>query len=209
VKVHVLVLFPPLEQAPDQMASRPFDTLSVMAVPLVNDADPELPTFTLIPAGLEVMRSPLRPVAVTVKVAPCPAGVTVSVAVRVTLPATAVIVTGVEAVTVVVAMEKVALVAPCATVTLAGTVAAALLSLSETAKPPAGAAAVSVTVPCDVLPPVTDDGLTDTVESAAGAGAPLCGVKLRTDDHTPAVPAELMPRTRHQCCRAASDVTVN
>ena len=78
---------------------------------LANDADPELPTDTLTPAGLDVIRSPLRPVAVTVKVAFWPAGVTVNVAVRVTLPAVAVIVTGVDAVTVVVAIAKVALVA--------------------------------------------------------------------------------------------------
>ena len=112
VKVHVFLLLPPLEHAPDQMASRPFETVSVIDVPLANDADPELPTDTLIPAGLEVTRSPLRPVAVTVKTVFCPAGVTVSAAVRVTLPAVAVIVTGVDAVTVVVAIAKVALVAP-------------------------------------------------------------------------------------------------
>jgi len=35
----------------------------------VNDADPVLPTATLIPAGLEITRSPLLPVAVTVSVA--------------------------------------------------------------------------------------------------------------------------------------------
>jgi hypothetical protein len=68
VKVQVLVLFPPLEQAPDQIASRPFVTLSVIDVPAVNAAEPELPTFTLIPTGLDVTRSPLRPVAVTVSV---------------------------------------------------------------------------------------------------------------------------------------------
>ena len=33
-----------------------------------------IPTFTLIPAGLDNTRSPLRPVAVTVSVAACPAG---------------------------------------------------------------------------------------------------------------------------------------
>ena len=69
VNVQDFVLFPPLEQAPDQMASRPFETLSVMAVPVANDADPLLPTATLIPAGLDVTRSPLRPVTVTVSVA--------------------------------------------------------------------------------------------------------------------------------------------
>ena len=69
VNVQVFVLLPPLEQAPDQMASRPFETVSVIAVPVVNDADPVLPTATLIPTGVEVTRSPLRPVAVTVSVA--------------------------------------------------------------------------------------------------------------------------------------------
>jgi len=51
VNVHVLRLVPPLEQAPDQMASRPFDTLSVIDVPVFNDADPMLPTVADIPAG--------------------------------------------------------------------------------------------------------------------------------------------------------------
>ena len=69
VNVHVLVLLPPLEQAPDQMASRPLDTLSVIEVPTVKDADPLLPVATLMPAGLEVILSPLRPLAVTVSVA--------------------------------------------------------------------------------------------------------------------------------------------
>ena len=68
VRVQLFVLFPPLEQAPDQTASRPFETLSVIEVPEENDADPVLPTATLIPAGLDVTRSPLRPVAVTVSV---------------------------------------------------------------------------------------------------------------------------------------------
>src|SRR5262249_26894436 len=69
VKVQVLALFPPLEQAPDQMASRPFETVSVIEVPVVNGADPVLPTGTLIPTGVEVILSPLRPVAVTVSLA--------------------------------------------------------------------------------------------------------------------------------------------
>ena len=69
VNVQVLVLFPPLEQAPDQMTSRLFVALSVILVPVANDAEPLLPTGTLMPAGLEVTRSPPRPVAVTVSVA--------------------------------------------------------------------------------------------------------------------------------------------
>jgi len=69
VNVHVLRLLPPLEHAPDQTASRPFDTLKVIDVPVLNEAEPELPTLTLIPAGVDVIRSPLRPDAVTVSVA--------------------------------------------------------------------------------------------------------------------------------------------
>ena len=68
LKVHVFALLPPLEQAPDQIASRPLETLSVTAVPAANVAVPVLPTATLIPAGLEVTRSPFLPVAVTVTV---------------------------------------------------------------------------------------------------------------------------------------------
>ena len=82
VNVQVRVLLPPLEHAPDQTASRPFETLSVIELPTANDADPVLPTLTLIPAGLDVTRSPLRPVAVTVNVAPCVAGLTAKPAVR-------------------------------------------------------------------------------------------------------------------------------
>jgi hypothetical protein len=114
VNVHVRRLFPPLEHAPDQTASRPFDTLRVIDVPVVNDAEPLLPTETLIPAGLDVTRSPLRPDAETVNVAvwPLAAGVTVNEPVRVTPAALAVIVTGVDALTLVVDTVNVALVAP-------------------------------------------------------------------------------------------------
>jgi hypothetical protein len=114
VNVQVLRLLPPLEQAPDQIASRPSETLRVIDVPVANDADLVLPTGTLIPAGLEVTRSPLRPDADTVNVAawPLAAGVTVNELVRVTLPAVAVIVTGVDVPTLVVVTVNVALVAP-------------------------------------------------------------------------------------------------
>jgi hypothetical protein len=71
VNVQVFVLFPPLEHAPDQMTSRLFVALSVIVVPVANDADPLLPTATLMPAGFDVTRSPPRPVAVTVSVAVC------------------------------------------------------------------------------------------------------------------------------------------
>ena len=69
VNVHDVVLFPPLEHAPDQIALLPPGTETVIAVPDENDACMVLPTATLIPAGLEVTRWPLRPVAVTVRAA--------------------------------------------------------------------------------------------------------------------------------------------
>ena len=69
VNVQVRCLLPPVEQAPEKIASRPLDTLRVIDVPVANDAEPVLPTLTLIPAGLDVTRSPLRPVAITVSVA--------------------------------------------------------------------------------------------------------------------------------------------
>jgi hypothetical protein len=71
VNVQAFVLFPPLEHAPDQITSRLFVALSRIVVPVANEADPLLPTGTSMPAGLEVTRSPLRPVAVTVRVAVC------------------------------------------------------------------------------------------------------------------------------------------
>lgn len=79
-------------------------------------------------------------------------------------------VTVVAVVTVVVAIVKVALVAPAGTVTLAGTVAAPTLLDSETTRPPDGAALVNVTVPCDVVPPVTLVGLSATAFRLAGGG---------------------------------------
>ena len=69
VNVQLLLLFPPLEQPPDQIASRPFDTVRVIEVPVVNDAEPVLPTATLSPVGFDVTRSPLCPLAVTVSTA--------------------------------------------------------------------------------------------------------------------------------------------
>ena len=77
-------------------------------------------------------------------------------------PFVAVIVLAVFAATAVVVTEKVAVVAPAATVTLAGTVAAALLDASVTTKPPAGAAADNVTVPVLDAPPATDVGFKET-----------------------------------------------
>ena len=108
-------------------------------------------------------------------------------------------------VTELVATLKAALVAPAGTVTLGGTAATPVLLLeSATAAPPDGAALVSVTVPCEEFPPVTVEGLSESVESAAGpgggggSGAPRFTSKLRTADHAPFVPPAVRPRTRHQ-----------
>ena len=86
VKVQVLVLLPPLDHAPDQMTSRLLVALKVIEVLVAKLADWILPTRTLMLAGFDITRSPLRPVAVTVNVTLAAGGVTVSVALRVVLP---------------------------------------------------------------------------------------------------------------------------
>jgi hypothetical protein len=66
---------------------------------------------------------------------------------------------------------NVAEVAPAATVTLGGTVAAEVFELeSDTVTPPVPAASVSVTVPVPVWPLAIVLGLTDTLLSAAAGG---------------------------------------
>src|SRR5438132_12195618 len=81
--------------------------------------------------------------------------------------------TVVDAATALVLTVNVALLAPAATITLEGTVAAAVLLLeSAMVAPPEGAAPVSVTVPVEEFPPVTLVGFTETEESVgAGGGA--------------------------------------
>src|SRR5438477_6323099 len=70
---------------------------------------------------------------------------------------------------------RVAVFDPAATVTLAGTEAEDGFELeSVTTAPPAGALAVSVTVPVEVVPPRTLAGLSVTDESAAAG----CGVTV-------------------------------
>ncbi len=72
------------------------------------------------------------------------------------------IVTLVEEVTAFVVTVNVAVVFPAATLTVAGTLAAALLLDSEMEMPPAGAAALKVTVPVEGSPPVRLVGVSDT-----------------------------------------------
>ena len=76
--------------------------------------------------------------------------------------------TPVDAATALVVMLNVALAAPAATVTLAGTDAAGLLLESATCAPPAGAGPFSVTVPEAGLPPVRLAGLIASDEITAG-----------------------------------------
>src|SRR6202795_501077 len=94
-------------------------------------------------------------------------------------------VTAVDAVTALVLTVNVALVAPAATVTLAGMLAAAVCVLeSATCAPPAGAAPVNVTVPVeDCVPPITLVGLSvsdESVTAGGGAGATVIEAVLVT-----------------------------
>jgi hypothetical protein len=110
----------------------------------------------------------LRPVSVGLDDA---AGDTVRTAERDAPPEVAVIVTWLVAVTDVVVTGKVVLVEPPATVTLAGTDAAALLLLVRaTACPPAGAVVDSVTLPVAGSPPVTLVGLRVRVDGVGVEG---------------------------------------
>jgi hypothetical protein len=81
-------------------------------------------------------------------------------------------VTDVETITALVLTVNVALVAPAATVRLAGTVAAAVLSLiRETDAPPLGAGPLSVTVPVEGDPPVTLVGFSVSEERVRAGGS--------------------------------------
>lgn len=64
---------------------------------------------------------------------------------------------------------KVALLCPERTVTLAGTIAAALLLCRVTTVPLDGATAFRVAVPVDAFPPPTVDGFSVRVESTRGS----------------------------------------
>lgn len=82
-------------------------------------------------------------------------------------------VTAVDAATALVLTVNAALVAPAATITLEGTLAAVVLLLeSVTCAPPVGAGPLSVTLPVeDCAPPTTLIGFSVTEERVAGGGA--------------------------------------
>ena len=85
-----------------------------------------------------------------------------------------------EEVTAVVVTVNVAVVLPAATITVAGTAAAALLLDKATEIPPLGAALVKVTAPVEDTPPVTLTGLRETEESAAGGAVTVRAAVLLT-----------------------------
>jgi hypothetical protein len=98
------------------------------------------------------------------------AGLTLNAVVNV-LPYVAEMLTEVAPATPLVVMAKVAVEAPAVTVTLAGTCAADVLLLERVTKaPPEGAAAVSVTVPVELLPPTTVFGLSVIDDNVTAAG---------------------------------------
>src|SRR3989449_3773817 len=96
-------------------------------------------------------------------------GETVSSAVLVRPPKEAEIVMVVDVVTEVVGTLRLAVVAPAATVTLAGTVATTVLLLERVTAVAAEGAGLMLTVPCEVLPPATVAGVSVTLLRAGGA----------------------------------------
>ena len=100
-------------------------------------------------------------------------GTTLSTVVRLLPPYDAVIVAATGAPTGPVAIVNVAVVAPAATVTVDGTLAAVALLPSTITAPPEGAGALNVTVPCVEVPPVIVATGTVSASNAAGAGDTL------------------------------------
>jgi hypothetical protein len=137
----------------------------------------ELNVTTRPPLGAELLKvtvpceavPPVTLVGFSESVRMLPAGgLIVRVAVLVTPAYTAEIVDDVVLATAVVVTVKVALLLPPATVTLAGTVVDDEVSLNDTTRPPLGAGPLKVTVPCELLPPVTLVGFSEIVLNAGG-----------------------------------------
>ena len=118
----------------------------------------------------------------------------VSVALRVTPPNEPLIVALVVALTAVVLTVKLADLAPAATVTLAGTEAAALLLASVTSVAD-GAAALSVTVPRTELPPTTELDPRVSADNVSGAGAGTPGVTVTMRSRRPSWLLRILIRT--------------
>ena len=117
--------------------------------------------------------------------------------------------TAVFAATAEVLTPKVALEAPAVTVTLAGTETIDVFALlSVTTAPPLGAPLVNVIVPCAVVPPTTEVGLTLTADRLVVVVVvdAAWAVNRREAEKGPETPAELKARTRQKslCVRPFS-----
>ena len=161
---------------------------SLTCVPAGKNTLPQVPVVPVavnvqsIPAGTEVTRpSPVPPrVSETLPLLALNDEVTVIVAPLLTPPASATMVEEMLLVTGLVSTGKVARVAPPATVTVGGTVAALVLSLVRTTDvPPCGAAESRVTVPVTPVPPTTVLELSVTPETAGPVAA---GVTASVND---------------------------
>jgi len=108
-------------------------------------------------------------------------------------PCVAVIVTLAKLPTTFVVTVKVADVAPDATKTVLGTLVLELFDDSPTIRPPAGAGPYKVTVPVEEVPPMTDEGQTETplkpeeltVKVVVLTAVPCVAVRVATMDWTP------------------------
>jgi hypothetical protein len=137
---------------------------NVTAVPPVGAATLKVTVQLDVPAALKEVGEQLSELTVGTMVA-----VSVIEAVRLTEFAVAVTVAVLPVVMVPAVAEKVAVVAPDATVTEAGTVKVVLLSEIASAKPPDGAALLNVTVQVLAAPEARLEGLQLSAEGVAGA----------------------------------------
>lgn len=141
-----------------------------VATVLLEESVTEVPPVGAGPLSVTVPTEdpPPRTVDGTKATADAVAALTVRVAVLLTVPVLAVIVSVAVVATAVVVTVNVAVVDPAATTTEDGTDADVALEERVTVVPPVGAAPVRVTVPVEEVPPVTDVGLTATLD-AVGA----------------------------------------
>lgn len=130
------------------------------------------------------------------------AGLIDRTAVLVTPAKTAEMVAEVDVMTVLVVTVKLALVAPATTVTLAGTLTETESSESVTTTPPLGAAALKVTVPVELLLPITLLGLRAIAESV------VVGVAPSVISKSACGPGEVAPTTRELMFKLNCPVTV-
>jgi hypothetical protein len=141
----------------------------VVALALLSDRDTTMPPTGARPVKFTVPVEEVPPVTVAglIDTELRAAGLMVRFAVAVPLPVAVMVAVAAE-LTALVVTVKLAVFDPDATVTLAGTVAAALLLDRLTTNPPVGALFRIVTVPVEVLPPTTDVGRSVTPVTGGG-----------------------------------------